>query len=122
VNAGRLRDAARELANRDVVLGPALDGGFYLIGLRRDRPELFRDVPWSTAHALEAVEAHAREANLRVGRLAAERDLDTPEDLYEWYAGARAAGLRGTYPRTWSVLHAILPPRRLVELEEAIRL
>ncbi len=122
VNAGRLRDAAAALERNDVVLGPALDGGFYLIGIRRVVVDLFRDVPWSTAGALEAVEARANEAHKSVHRLPVERDLDTPEDLYEWYAGARAAGLRGTYPRTWSALHSILPPRRLVELEEAIRL
>ena len=121
LTAVRFRAAAEELGRRDLVLGPALDGGFYLLGLHRSRPELFQGVPWSTERAMEAVEANARAAGLGIGKLPAERDLDTPADLYEWFAGARAAGLRATYPRTWDALHAALPPRRLADLEEAIR-
>jgi rSAM/selenodomain-associated transferase 1 len=121
VTPARLSEAWAELARRDVVLGPALDGGFYLIGLRRSRPELLEGVPWSTAETMAAVEARARDAGLTVGRLAAERDLDTPEDLYEWYAGAQAARLGETYPQTWATLHALLPPRRLAALEAAVR-
>ena len=40
--------AFTELSNNDLVLGPALDGGYYLIGLSGYQPELFRGVPWST--------------------------------------------------------------------------
>jgi glycosyltransferase A (GT-A) superfamily protein (DUF2064 family) len=116
-----LRSAARALGRRDVVLGPALDGGFYLLGLRRHLPELFREVPWSTDTTLTTVEARARSAGLTIMRLATARDLDTPEDLYAWYADAREAGLRETYPRTWSILHSVLPPRRLAALEAIVR-
>lgn len=119
VTPDRLHQASRALERHDVVLGPALDGGFYLIGLKRHHPELFADVPWSTAQAMTAVEARA--AGLSVARLAPERDLDTPEDLYEWFAGARAAGLQETYPRTWAALHSILSPRRLAAVEMAVQ-
>lgn len=117
----RLDEARRALTRREVVVGPALDGGFYLLGLRRPRPELFAGVPWSTSATLAAIEDRARQAELSIERLEPERDLDTPEDLYEWFAGAREAGLDRTYPRTWTVLHAILPPRRLAALEAAVR-
>lgn len=121
VDGDHLRAAVQALGQRDVVLGPALDGGFYLLGLRRHQPELFREVPWSTDATLTTVEARARSAGLTVTRLAAARDLDSPEDLYAWYAAAREAGLQETYPRTWSVLHAALPPRRLAALEAVVR-
>jgi rSAM/selenodomain-associated transferase 1 len=121
VTAERLREAQASLERSDLVLGPALDGGFYLIGLRGSRPELFEDIPWSTADTLERVEARARAAELRVTRLEPARDLDTPEDLYEWYVGAQAAILREKYPHTSATLHAMLPPRRLAALEAAVR-
>jgi rSAM/selenodomain-associated transferase 1 len=45
--------AFRDLEERDVVLGPTEDGGYYLLGLKRPLPILFRDVPWSTDKVLE---------------------------------------------------------------------
>ena len=46
--AGHLRDAFAALAHTDVVLGPATDGGYWLVGARRECDALFHDVPWST--------------------------------------------------------------------------
>lgn len=117
----RLEEAFEALRRADAVVGPALDGGYYLIGTRRDRPELFEDVPWSTAAVTEATRRRIEEAGLEARWLPVERDLDTPEDLFEWYAGARAAELQRHYPRTWRVLHSTLPPRRLSALEEFVR-
>lgn len=121
VTSERLQQAAGALERHDIVLGPALDGGFYLIGLRRYHPELFDEVPWSTAETMAVIEARARTAGLTVARLTSERDLDTPEDLYEWFAGTRAAALREAYPGTSAALHGILPPRRLASLEAVVR-
>lgn len=120
VSPGRLAEAARALGEADVVLGPALDGGYYLVGMKRARPDLFEDVPWSTPDVLAATRERVERLGLAGALLPPERDLDTPEDLFELYAGARAEGLAETYPRTWSVLHALLPPRRLSALEAAV--
>ncbi len=65
----------------DVVLGPSDDGGYYLIGVRAPRPELFEDVPWSTADVLEVTLARARGLGLRVRLLPAWFDVDTEADL-----------------------------------------
>jgi hypothetical protein len=65
----------------DVVLGPAEDGGYYLIGLRRPAPELFSDVPWGTDAVLETTRHRIRALGLRLHELPALRDLDRPEDL-----------------------------------------
>ncbi|HET9582086.1 MAG TPA: TIGR04282 family arsenosugar biosynthesis glycosyltransferase [Gemmatimonadota bacterium] len=116
----RIRAAAERLAHAEVVLGPALDGGYYLIGLRRPHPELFRDIPWGTGAVLEATVGQAREAGLELELLEVARDLDTPEDLYEWYAGSRSEEFAANYPRTWRALHALLPPARFATLEESI--
>jgi rSAM/selenodomain-associated transferase 1 len=65
----------------DVVLGPADDGGYYLIGVRGDHPSLFEDLPWSTSAVLEITERRARAARLRTARIAPCFDVDTPDDL-----------------------------------------
>jgi len=67
----------------DVVFGPALDGGYYLIALRPRalRPELFAGIPWSTERVLEVSLDRARELGLEVATLAPGSDVDRPEDL-----------------------------------------
>lgn len=120
LTVARILSAAAALGRVDLVLGPALDGGYYLIGLRRPRPELFRDVPWSTPQVLEVTRSRAEAAGLTVELLDPARDLDTPEDLYEWYASSRSGEFASDYPRTWRILHAILPPSRFAALEESL--
>jgi rSAM/selenodomain-associated transferase 1 len=57
-----LKRAFRSLKHRDVVIGPAIDGGYYLIGLRAPAPAIFRDVHWGTANVLdETLDAIERE-------------------------------------------------------------
>jgi hypothetical protein len=65
----------------DVVLGPAEDGGYYLIGVRGDYPRLFDDVPWSTPAVLDTTLRRAEEARLRTVLLPTWFDVDTPDDL-----------------------------------------
>lgn len=80
--AARLAEAGRALGGvADVVLGPAEDGGYYLIGLRAPAPELFAGIPWSTSDVLAATRARAAAKGLRVHLLATEFDLDEPVDL-----------------------------------------
>jgi rSAM/selenodomain-associated transferase 1 len=78
-----LEEAARVLAEgaADVVLGPAEDGGYYLIGLRRAAPALFTDIAWSTAEVLTATRARARALGLCAYLLPPWHDVDTPDDL-----------------------------------------
>ena len=78
------RRAFDGLQLRDLVLGPARDGGYYLIGLRRTLPKLFRNIPWGTAEVLSATLRRANE--LRASYLLLEElsDVDRPEDLPVW--------------------------------------
>ncbi len=66
----------------DVTLGPATDGGYYLVGLREPRPELFAlaAAAWGGPRVLQLTIAAAEDAGLRIGLLRAERDLDDPSD------------------------------------------
>lgn len=74
------RDALTGAA-ADLALGPADDGGYYLIGLRRPAPGLFQNVAWSTPAAYRQTADNAARLGLRLRRLPPWYDVDTPEDL-----------------------------------------
>ena len=92
------------LADHDLVLGPSLDGGYYLIGLRRSVPELFVGMPWSTDRVFSLTRAKAEALGLKTGLLPTWRDVDTIEDLLALidetgleapsHGGSRVTGLR----------------------------
>ena len=65
----------------DVVLGPALDGGYWLIGMREYHDAPFRDIPWSTPAVYAVTVKRCEEAGLQPYALEPWRDLDTPADL-----------------------------------------
>lgn len=72
------------LERSDVVLGPAKDGGYWLIGARARAPALFADVPWSTPDVLALTRRRAREAGWSLAELKTLSDVDTPADLEAW--------------------------------------
>jgi len=96
----------RAEAGADVVLGPATDGGYYLIALRAAavRRRLFQEIDWSTERVLAATLARCRELGLAVELLPEASDVDTPEDLRR-LAASLAAGDLGC-PRTRGLLAA----------------
>jgi hypothetical protein len=65
----------------DLVLGPTVDGGYFLVGARGPVGELFTGVEWSSARARAQTRASAQRAGLRVAETAAWQDVDTAEDL-----------------------------------------
>ena len=75
------RQALALLETNDLVLGPALDGGYYLIGLKRMVPDLFVGIPWSTKQVLEMTQEKATTLGLKTALLPPWRDVDTIEDL-----------------------------------------
>jgi uncharacterized protein len=84
------------LDDHDVVLGPALDGGYVLISAHRPHEELFVGVPMGTDSVLARTLARARESGLRVALLGPRRDLDTAADLADALAGDELAHARRT--------------------------
>jgi hypothetical protein len=82
----------------DLVLGPCHDGGYYLIGMRNHHPELFDNIPWSTASVLEATLNKGRELGLRTELLAWRNDLDTFDDLVDFYRRYSGATGPDNYP------------------------
>ena len=80
LGAALVVQALERLESADVVLGPAEDGGYYLMALSRPHPEIFRDVPWSTADVLGATLERTRRAGLRESLLPLLKDVDTAAD------------------------------------------
>lgn len=74
-------DAFTRLSSHDLVLGPAEDGGYYLIGMTRPQPDLFRGLAWSTGTVLIQTHQKAESLGLRVTLLPRHRDIDTIDDL-----------------------------------------
>jgi len=68
------------LATHDVALGPATDGGYWLIGLRKLDEAIFRGIHWSTNTVLAETLANCQQRGLRVHRLRELSDVDTAED------------------------------------------
>ena len=80
LNVALVAEAFEALDRDDVVLGPARDGGFYLLGLRVLVPTLFQDVEWSTPGVFRQVMTNATSLHLRISVLRELRDVDTVAD------------------------------------------
>jgi rSAM/selenodomain-associated transferase 1 len=92
ITAPLIREAFDSLAFADAILGPATDGGYWLLGLSRVLPEVFKDIPWSSdrtfSATLAALNAAGRNVHLlpeladrNVHLLPELADIDRPEDL-----------------------------------------
>ncbi|MCC3156848.1 TIGR04282 family arsenosugar biosynthesis glycosyltransferase [Hymenobacter sp. 15J16-1T3B] len=84
-----LATAFEQLRHHDVVLGPAADGGYYLLGLGQPQPALFEGIRWSTDSVLRDTLAIAERQRLTVARLPTLQDVDTAEDWQRWQAAAQ---------------------------------
>ncbi|MBD2385717.1 TIGR04282 family arsenosugar biosynthesis glycosyltransferase [Cylindrospermum sp. FACHB-282] len=79
-----LATAFEQLHVFDLVLGPAIDGGYYLIGLRKPISELFANIEWGTAQVFQTTVDIALKLNLSLMYLPPLADVDRPEDLPIW--------------------------------------
>ena len=81
LKAGHVTKAFEALERYDVVLGPAKDGGYYLIGLSQPEPALFEKIPWSTSQVLSTTLSRAKERGLSFFLLEELEDLDESQNL-----------------------------------------
>lgn len=96
--------AFAELREHDCVLGPATDGGYYLIGLRRRIPAIFDEIEWSSSSVLDQTVARLATANGSLAVLPPWYDVDTVADWRLLCGHLRAfehAGVPHDLPRTW---------------------
>lgn len=102
-----IAEADEALATSDCVLGPAIDGGYYLVGLQKPCPELFAGIDWDGPSVLEQTVHRVRSAGLSLHLLPPWYDVDTVEDLHALrghVAALRAAGIDPDLPQTEQVL------------------
>ena len=91
-----LRQAFEALRQKDLVLGPAKDGGYYLIGIRRNLPaktydRLFDGIAWGSDRVLAQTLKIAGDLGLDLTRLEYLADVDRPEDLPTWHQEQKTA-------------------------------
>ncbi|MGB5091897.1 MAG: TIGR04282 family arsenosugar biosynthesis glycosyltransferase [Parvibaculum sp.] len=91
IKARHIATAFRALGRSDAVFGPAEDGGYWLVGLKRMPrvPQIFDNVRWSSPHALADTLANVSRADLKVEVLETLPDIDTGEDYARWRAASR---------------------------------
>jgi uncharacterized protein len=95
---GRVILEAQEVLARgkaDVVLGPAADGGYYLVGLKAPAPKLFQDLAWSTPEVLQTTLDRAASLGLSSQLLPVWPDIDTPADLQAFLKRSQRAPAPG---------------------------
>lgn len=81
-----IKEAFETLQNNNIVIGPTLDGGYYLIGLKEMNRELFvNDLKWGNKSVLESTIDIANKKGLKVKFIEKHRDIDTKEDLLAFY-------------------------------------
>ncbi len=107
LTADLMSAALAALGDHDLVLGPATDGGYTLIGLRRELPQLFAGVPWGTGKVLERTLAIAEQAQLRVRLLERLDDVDRPEDLPAWERVTQSRAARARLERISIIIPAL---------------
>ena len=81
MGTARVRLAFEMLNKADVVLGPAADGGYYLIGARKHLPIIFAGIPWGSGFVLQRTLLAIRSGRIRLRLLRRDFDLDRPQDL-----------------------------------------
>jgi uncharacterized protein len=89
INRSYIEQAVSALQTHDVVLGPAEDGGYGLVGVKADTPDMFSDIDWGTERVLSQTCARLNRDQLDFGLLPLIWDVDRPADLprYEAWLG-----------------------------------
>jgi hypothetical protein len=80
LSAGILKEAFDKLDDFDLVLGPAEDGGYYLIGMKTPQPHIFRQIDWGTAAVFEQTLKVVEDSKKKWYRLPTLSDVDYEED------------------------------------------
>lgn len=99
LTARDLRRAARLLCSRDVVLAPAEDGGYALIGMRKARAGVFRGISWGESAVLADTLSRIGESQLSCALLRTVWDVDRPEDLERLRSRRFSSAARRGAPR-----------------------
>lgn len=81
LNSKIIEDAFEKLDDQDVVIGPAKDGGYYLIGMKKYYSDLFKNKEWSTSNVMLDTILDLKKYNLKYSLLPTLSDVDNVNDL-----------------------------------------
>lgn len=79
-----IQDAFEQLKEKDAVIGPSHDGGYYLLGLSKPCEDIFKNKRWSTSSVCLDTEKDLEALKFKYAKLQALSDVDTEEDLGPW--------------------------------------
>lgn len=85
-----ISEALAQLKSHDIVIGPARDGGYYLLAMKEYHPELFENISWSTDQVLDQTAGLCKKLNLSVFLLPVLGDIDHESDLKRFEDQSRA--------------------------------
>lgn len=105
--AETLKQAFTELEETDAVIGPAVDGGYWLIGFRSSGfyPGVFEGISWSTETVLAETMKRFRQKTVPVAVLLQRRDIDTLDSLSKWHESYDPLSMNASY--TWSYMESM---------------
>jgi uncharacterized protein len=108
ITVSHLEQALVALQTHDAVIGPCVDGGFYLLGLRQCPADLFSNLPWSSLNTAGATRRRLDQFGFSIQEIETLFDVDTPEDLSR--LAAHLMGMPSAAPRTraWHLRHGSL--------------
>ena len=92
IKRGDIQEAHVKLKTHEVVLGPSLDGGYWLIGLNRPWRELFQGIPWSSSQVLGETLEKVRAGHGKVHLLRILTDIDTESEWRSYVSGNKTGG------------------------------
>jgi rSAM/selenodomain-associated transferase 1 len=100
LNFALVQAAFAHLDNTDLVLGPAADGGYYLIALRKFAAELFQNIPWGGPTVLQETLSRVQDLHMSFELLPMLADIDRPEDLNAWKGTEGGHGIQIIQPHS----------------------
>jgi rSAM/selenodomain-associated transferase 1 len=98
LNNSIISKAFQALDRSDVVLGPGRDGGYYLVGLKKSQPDIFKGITWSGDQVYPETARKIQQLNLSLTELSPLADLDTFEDVKDYWQ-RRESGATVNNPR-----------------------
>jgi rSAM/selenodomain-associated transferase 1 len=108
LSSDHLARAIASLAAADAVIGPALDGGYYLLGLRCCPPGLFSEIPWSTPETRQRTEERLRRRGMSITELEPLQDVDVAEDLSILMEQLDSSSAGAPHTRQWIANYALM--------------
>ena len=94
LNNSTIKKAEMQLQENDLVIGPACDGGYYLLGMKKPYKELFYNIEWGMGSVFQSTINNAKELNLKTHLVDKLYDIDTINDLRLWLSGTNNKALK----------------------------